>query len=100
MDNMKTDEHTVYIVWIFLYIDWIWWKSLIEYGRQGLICDDKINCCYTVNHHAVHKVGPNVFILGKNTARYMIHLPLHHYGDYKIVPTVFILSEPVAKYAD
>ena len=81
-----------------------------------------------VDHHSDHKVGPIVFILGKNIAKCkdmpygrssadignskwppmaffgsfftvkMTHLPIHHHSDYRTSPIVFILSEHVAMY--
>ena len=74
---------------------------------------------------AGHKIGPIVFILGTNIAKYkdmpyekrlaeignskwpprgsfltvkMTHLPLDHHSVYRISPIVFILNEHVAKY--
>ena len=40
----------------------------IQDGRQGLIFDEKITIL-SVDHHSSHKVGPIVFILGKNIAK-------------------------------
>ena len=40
-----------------------------EFGRQGLIFDEKMTIL-AVDHHGDHKVGPIVFILGKNIAKY------------------------------
>jgi hypothetical protein len=37
-------------------------------GHQGLIFDEKMTIL-PVDHHSGHKVGPNVFILGKNIAK-------------------------------
>ncbi len=41
----------------------------IQDGRQGLIFDEKMTVL-PVDHHTDHKVGPIVFILGKNIAEY------------------------------
>jgi hypothetical protein len=40
----------------------------IQDGRQGLIFDEKMTIL-PVDHHGGHKVGPIVFILGKNIAK-------------------------------
>ena len=88
----------------------------IQDGRQGLIFDEKMTIL-PVDHHVGHKIGPIVFILGMNIAKYkdipyekrlaffgsfltvkMTHLPLDHHSVYKISPIVFILSEHVAKF--
>ena len=43
----------------------IWWKSEIQDGRQGLIFDQKMTIL-----PVGHKIGPIVFILGTNIAKY------------------------------
>ena len=44
-------------------------KLIIQDGRQGLIFDEKITI-FPVDHHVGHKIGPIVFILEMNIARY------------------------------
>jgi hypothetical protein len=96
----------------------------IQDGRQGLIFDEKMTILH-VDHHGGHKVGPIVFILGENIAKYkdmthgrsdeignskwppsgffgsfftvkMTHLTIHHHGDCRMCPIVYIFSEYVA----
>jgi hypothetical protein len=40
----------------------------IQDGRQGLFFHEKMTIL-SVDHHGGHKVGPIVFILGKNIAK-------------------------------
>ena len=81
-----------------------------------------------VDHHGGHKIGPIVFLLGRNIAKYKdmpyekrwlksgiqngrqeaffgcfltvkkTHLPLDHHSVYRISPIVFIVSEHVAQF--
>jgi hypothetical protein len=91
----------------------------IANGGQG---DEKMTIL-CVDHHSGYEVGPIVFILGQNIAKYkdmpygrsadiasskwppffkcnITYLPLFHHGNHRISTTciIFILSEHVAKY--
>jgi hypothetical protein len=43
-------------------------KLEIQDGHQGLIFDDKMTILPVDHHHGGNRVGPIVFILGKNIA--------------------------------